>query len=130
MTRTQALTRVVLFISILYLASCQLAKPEVDPRILGKWELLEGWRNNRQSASLENIFFEFFPDNNMRSNFNFNGSSEAATFQMEENILHQSNGEMELDYTIESLSDSILILSTTLMDAEFRLLLKKQAAIQ
>jgi hypothetical protein len=45
-------------------------------------------------------------------------------------MLRQNNGEMELDYTIESLSDSILILSTILMDAEFRLLLKKQAAIQ
>lgn len=66
----------------------------------------------------------------MRSNFNFNGSSEAATYQVEDNMLRQNNGEMELDYTIESLSDSILILSTILMDAEFRLLLKKQAAIQ
>ncbi len=130
MTRTQTLTGVTFIISLLYLASCQPAKPAIDPRLLGKWQLLEGWRNNRQSPSLENIFFEFFPDNNMRSNFNFNGSSEAATYQLDDNILHQNNGEMELDYSIESLSDSILILSTILMDAEFRLLLKKQAAIQ
>jgi hypothetical protein len=128
MIRTPALSRVALFFSLFYLASCQPSAPEVDPRLLGKWQLLEGWRNNRQSPSLENIFFEFFPDNNMRSNFNFNGSSEAATFQLKENILKQSNGEMELDYTVESLSDSILILSTTLMDADFRLLLKKEAA--
>lgn len=131
MTSKQALyLTIALLFGILFQTSCTPESQQVDPRILGKWTLLEGWRNNRPSPSLENIAFEFFADGNMRSNFNFNGSSEAGIFELKENMLHQRNGQIDVDYAVESLSDSIMILSTNLMDADFRLLLKKQASDQ
>ncbi len=130
MTSNNILLRAIFLLGFFWIASCSADKQEVDSRLPGKWQLIEGWRNNRQSPSLENVFFEFFADGNMRSNFNFNGSSEAGTFQMEDRILRQRNGEFELEYTIESISDSILILNTILMEAEFRLLLKKEPSAQ
>lgn len=131
MTSKQSFYLIIFLLAgMLLQTACTQDSQQVDPKIIGKWQLLEGWRNNRTSPSLENISFEFFADGNMRSNFNFNGSSEAGTFELKENNLHQRNGQIDVDYSVESLSDSILILSTRLMEADFRLLLKKQASDQ
>ena len=109
---------------IALLASCQ-SRQENDNQdiILGKWEIRQAYRNGRLTESLDELYFEFFQDGKM--NTNLLGMPESSIYAIKENQLQQREGQLDIDYTIEELSDSLLVLSTELRGYNFRLSLKR-----
>ena len=110
--------------SIALLASCQ-SRQENDNQdiILGKWEIRQAYRNGRLTESLDELYFEFFQDGKM--NTNILGMPESSIYAIKGNQLQQREGQLDIDYTIEELSDSLLVLSTELRGYNFRLSLKR-----
>ena len=99
---------------------------EQTSQLIGHWDLQQALRNGKPAASLEDIFFEFYENGSVRTNFNLSGETETGSFTLsKENMLKQEGG-LNLEYIIEELNDSILILSTELQDVAFKLLLNRK----
>lgn len=94
-------------------------------KLLGRWELQSAQRDGRPTDSLRGLYFEFSGENGLRTNI-MNGEVEDGTYEMgEENTIAQRNTTQDIDYTIESLADTMLVLITSLSDTEFRFVLAK-----
>ncbi|GJM34866.1 MAG: hypothetical protein DHS20C18_38670 [Saprospiraceae bacterium] len=91
--------------------------------LLGKWELQKASRNGRVTESLTDLYFEFFQDGKMRTNIS--GLPESVSYEVDGNTIHQREGQLEADYAIESLSDTLLILMTKINDYNFNFVLTK-----
>lgn len=109
---------------IAFLAGCK-QEPAEDPQdLIGYWEIQEAYRNSQQTESLDELFFEFFEDGTMRTNIS--GIPTDAVYEVKGNTVQQRETDMEVDYTIQEATDSILILSTTIRDFNFRFALRKR----
>ena len=118
----------LLLLSITVFFSC--CEPEnniYEEQIIGRWELHEAQRDNRPAPYLEDTYFEFYEDHSLITNFNLTGSVDQGKYDIKDNLLEQLESDLNLSYTIESINDSALILSTNLQNANFRLLLNKRS---
>lgn len=123
---TDALRRYTLgtFLVVAFLTGCQ-QEPKEDPQdLVGYWEIQEAYRNGQQTESLDELFFEFFADGTMRTNIS--GVPTDATYEVKGNSVQQRESDMEVDYTIQEVSDSTLTLSTTIRNFNFRFALGKR----
>ncbi|MBL8047007.1 MAG: hypothetical protein JNL09_10720 [Anaerolineales bacterium] len=77
---------------------------------------------------MEELYYEFLPDGTLRTNMS--GAPETATYAVEKNILQQRQGRIEADYTIEELSDSVLILSANIRSFAFQFKLAKRSSTE
>ena len=109
---------------------CLYCEPESgnqqNSRIIGHWDLQQALRNGKPATSLEDIFFEFYENGSIKTNFNLSGETETGTFAISKDNVLQQEGGLNLDYIIEELNDSILILSTELQESAFKLLLNRK----
>lgn len=114
-----------LLIGVTALSACQDGQ-EIDRQeyLLGRWEIQEARRNGQATESLEELYFEFFQDGKMTTNLL--GVPETASYDLEENELRQRDSQMDIDYQIEELTDSLLVLTTNLRDYDFRFRLRKR----
>lgn len=98
---------------------------ELEPsQIIGKWEVQQATRSGRPTGTLDNLYFEFSADGTMETNLpTAEGQSE---YQLNGNTLQQ-RGAAKIDYTIESLTESVMILKTELQNLEFRFSMVKAA---
>lgn len=117
----------------LFLVSCssdEKLDEEATNKLLGRWELVEATRNGNATESLDDLFFEFNPDGSMRSNIL--GATYSAQYETSASTIRQISEEngLDLEYSISSLTDSVLILTTELRRYDFRFELKKAAAEQ
>lgn len=109
----------------LLLAACTSENYEQQDKIIGRWTLDDALRNGKPTTSLEDIFFEFYKDGSIKTNFNLTGTTETGRYTfLNEKVLKQDT-ELSLEYNIENLNDSILVLSTQLQGVAFKLLLTK-----
>ncbi len=117
----------LLFIAILntlLLFSACVSESETKPELLlGRWEIQEATRNGRETESLSELYYEFRPDQIMLTNLQ--GFTEEGTYEVEEDRLKQKEMQLKATYSIESLNDSILVMTTELRDYRFRFILKK-----
>jgi len=117
-----------LFVSISLLSSCT-SDAKLDDRtkdqLLGRWEIIEATRNGNPTETLDDLFFEFSEEGIMRSNIL--GASYKATYEIRADAIRQIGDEngMDLEYIIESITDSTLILNTDLRRFKFHFNLKK-----
>ncbi len=86
--------------------------------IVGKWELQKATRNDRETESLTNLFFEFTEEGRIRTNLI--GKEDGGLYTIEDKLVQQREGIVDIDYTINQISDSLLILSTTLRGFNFQ----------
>ncbi len=120
---------IVVVLNILLIWSCT-SEPknttELEPgQVIGKWEVTEATRSGRPTGTLDDLYFEFLADGTMNTNLpTAEGSSE---YQLNGNVLQQ-RGTVDINYTIESLTESVMILKTELQNLEFRFSLAKTAA--
>ncbi len=95
-------------------------------QLVGRWEIEQATRAGKPTATLDQLFFVFSEDGTMETNLpTFEGQS---AYKLNDNIVRQ-DGATEAKYTIESLNESQLILTTELRGFEFRFLLNR-ATIQ
>ncbi len=94
-------------------------------KLLGRWELQAAQRDGRPTDSLRGLYFEFSENQGFRTNI-MNGEVEEGIYEMgEENSITQRNTSQDIDYTVESLTDSMLVLTTNLASTDFRFVLAK-----
>lgn len=118
-------TFVIFLIGFLFEA-CSEEVTSYDSQIIGSWELTEGQRDTRPAPYLEGTFFEFYEDGSLITNFNLDASIERCKYEVENDQIQQLESDLNLVYTINSLNDSLLMLTTTLKNAKFKLLLRKK----
>lgn len=112
-----------LFFSILFLFGCKGESVDNTDTLIGRWDIREARRNGQATESLDRLYFEFFEDGNMKTNIL--GADEEATYELDDNTIRQRDSQMPIDYTIETLSDTSLIMSTTINRFNFRFQLGK-----
>jgi len=96
---------------------------EVD-QLYGYWEIRSAQRNGHPTETLTNTFFEFTPNDQMRTNFNMEGIEVSSEFEIDGNDIIQKHTD-NLIYSVEKLEEDKLVLFVTLMDYHFTLNLEK-----
>jgi hypothetical protein len=103
-------------------------EPKIEQAdLVGRWDVTKASRNGSPSEAMEGLFFEFFGDGKMLTNMS--GVDMSATYKLKDKLLLQREGEMDVDYQIEKLSDSTLILNTHLRNFDFHFELKKKVLV-
>ena len=97
-----------------------------ESSIIGMWELDEATRDGQNTTLLEGVFFEFFEDGSLKTNFNLSGAEALSKYDLKGLRIIQSESELNLDYNIAEINDTSLVLDTELRGAKYQLLLKKR----
>jgi len=112
-----------LFFSIFFLFGCEGESVDNSDLLIGRWDIREAKRNGQATESLDQLYFEFFQDGNMKTNIL--GADEDATYELKDNTIRQRESQMPIDYTVETISDTSLIMSATINRFNFRFQLGK-----
>jgi hypothetical protein len=111
-------------ICMLLLTACEDEAAERNKSLIpGRWELVRGIRNGKETQTLEGTFFEFGTDGKMNTNLPV-GLGPDNTFELSGKEIKQK-GSKTLVYTIQTLSDSTLTLQIELRGTPFELHLKR-----
>ena len=112
-----------LIFSFLFLLGCKSESVDNTDQLIGRWDIREAKRNGQATESLDQLYFEFFQDGNMKTNIL--GADEEATYELDDNTIRQRESQLPIDYTIESISDTTLIMNATINRFNFRFQLGK-----
>ena len=112
-----------LILSFLFLLGCKSETVDNTDQLIGRWDIREAKRNGQATESLDQLYFEFFQDGNMKTNIL--GADEEATYELDNKTIRQRESQMPIDYTIESISDTSLIMNATINRFNFRFQLGK-----
>jgi hypothetical protein len=113
----------MVFFFVLYHSSCKSEPEQNYDSLIGKWELETATNNGKPTELLTGLFFNFSDDGSLRTNVT--GSPESVTYEVDNGIIEQREGRIDVDYTIETLNDTLLILSANIRNAVFRFNLNK-----
>lgn len=99
-------------------------------KVIGKWEIKEAFRNGKLTKSLDNLYFEFYEDGQMRTNIL--GAGMQANYDFSNGKIKQAAGEegIELEYLVETVTDTSLILSTVLRKYNFKFNLQRNLELE
>lgn len=112
-----------LILSFLFVLGCKSEPVNNTDQLIGRWDIREAKRNGQATESLDQLYFEFFQDGNMKTNIL--GADEEATYELDNKTIRQRESQMPIDYTIESISDTSLIMNATINRFNFRFQLGK-----
>lgn len=107
----------------LLLASCSSEPQNIDILLPGRWELDEAKRDGQPAESLTGLYYEFDENGQMRSNLPV-GAGESQ-YELDGATLMQKLEGKAIDYTIESINDSVLVMLTELRGTNFWFKLKR-----
>ena len=108
---------------VLFIFSCKNNEKLRQNALLGNWQIANATRDGRRAPSVEGLYFNFFEDGTLQTNIA--SSPETATYQVDGDIIQQRESRFEIDYTIEELNDSSLVLTTELRSSFFRFFLER-----
>ena len=97
---------------------------ELRDQLAGRWEISQAFRNERPTTSLENLYFDFYGTDSLRTNLN-NGRAEAMPYEIKDQTITPVGSQLDAAYTIQELSDTSLILISTINRLPFRFLLRR-----
>lgn len=111
--------------ALVLFAACQNETKDTnyEELILGRWELIEALRDGKPTETLTGIYFEFKPEGRVVSNLA--GQEEESKFELEGKNIGQKGGQIAVNYQIEELNDSLLVLTFSLRQVNFRLKLDR-----
>ena len=109
------------------LLACQNEPQQSDfdqSRLTGRWEIDKAWRNGKQTETLTGTYYEFGEDGAMRTNLTPTLVEDEFSYDFSGNEIKQKS-EPAVIYTVQSLTDSLLVFSMTINKFPFRLQLRK-----
>lgn len=117
------LSNTIIIILLLAISACsgENAADSTENKILGRWEIQEASRNGRITESLAQLYYDFAVDGKMQTNLS--GATESGTYEISDQKLLQKDMQINAEYNIESLSDTLLILTTKLRNSDFKFVL-------
>lgn len=103
---------------------------ESKNKVIGKWEIKEAFRNGKLTESLDNLFFEFYEDGQMKTNIL--GARMQSNYNFSNGKIQQEAGDegVELEYLVEAVTDTSLILTTVLRRYNFKFDLKRNLELE
>jgi hypothetical protein len=107
------------FFSLLLLASCEGDNEKTRASLLGRWELVKGFRNQKETETLQGVFFQFGADGKMTTNLPV-GTSAPTEYELRQNQIVQKSPQ-EVVYSIRSLTDSSLVLTMEMRGVLFEM---------
>lgn len=121
--RMKFLTNIFLITLIFAVSACSSENAADSPanKILGRWEIQEASRNGQITESLAQLYYDFAADGKMQTNLS--GATESGTYEINDMKLLQKDMQINAEYNIESLSDSLLVLTTKLRNSNFKFIL-------
>lgn len=100
-------------------------QPVLDKnKLTGRWELVKGWRNGKEAQTLGGTFYEFTEDEKLRTNLTPSTLEMEFPYSFSSNEIKQKSDPPAV-YTVDSLTDTILIFNMTINNVPFRLEMKK-----
>ncbi|GAB4494051.1 MAG: hypothetical protein OHK0019_19370 [Saprospiraceae bacterium] len=91
--------------------------------ITGRWELSRGFRNQKETETLQGVFFQFGTDGKMTTNLPV-GADSPTDFELKKNEIHQKSPQPVV-YKIQSVTDSTLVLAMEMRGVQFEMHLIK-----
>ena len=118
----------ILLLFVLFTIGCGNDKNDESHFLHGKWEIDTAIRNGKKTELLTGLFFQFVEDGSMRTNIT--GQPESVHFELAENKITQREGRIDIDYDVISLTDSTLVLQTSIRNSALELNLKKVTPLE
>lgn len=116
----------LLFTVALGMVACAPNETEEAPfttdMLLGHWDLVSAKSGGNPTDRLEGIYFEFNADGKVTHNLM--GAQTAYPFELDGDMIKQSDEQMPLEYQILSLTDSLLVFTMKIRETPFELRLK------
>ncbi len=111
----------ILSFLLIVISSCKEAKHEKVLNPAGYWVLQEALRNGKPTESMNDAYFEFTEEGKVNSNI-FQGN---LTYKVEGDKIIQS-GDFPVEYKVDSITDSVMVLKMVIREVPFSLKLKKK----
>jgi hypothetical protein len=116
---------------LVLLTSCNRCHPgagdAAHSALLGRWEIAHASRNGKPTETLTGVYFEFNADGKMLTNLPV-GPETPVDYEVKGKELVQKN-ELPITYTIQSVSDSSLILNVDIRGMQFEMQLQRPVEI-
>ena len=119
----------VLFV-VLGALSCGKEEDPMLKLIQGRWEIKEAYRNDQATESLADLYFQFEKDGRMETNLPVSETPAASAYSLKRGVITQTQGALEIEYQIETVTDTSLVLNTTLQNFPFRFVFSKPVDMQ
>jgi hypothetical protein len=107
--------------------ACESEPENVEDYLYGRWEIANATRAGQNAETLSGLYYEFDANGTMRTNLPLGGQEESS-FSLDGSTISQQTEQMTVDYKIENISDTLLILSTEIRDTPFRFNMRKAQA--
>ncbi|MBK9337049.1 MAG: hypothetical protein IPM98_10865 [Lewinellaceae bacterium] len=91
--------------------------------IEGRWELVQGFRNQRETGTLAGTYFHFGADGRMITNLP-TGPEEQVEYEVSKTRIRQKSTP-PTEYTIQSLQDSVMVIGLEMRGMQFELHLRR-----
>jgi hypothetical protein len=108
---------------LLLVAACGGDQKNDNFTIEGRWELVKGFRNQKETETLQGVFFHFGGDGKMTTNLPV-GADTPTDYSLSKNEIHQKSPQAVV-YNIQSASDSTLVLAMEMRGVQFEMQLRK-----
>ncbi|MCE7925511.1 MAG: hypothetical protein DYG98_20855 [Haliscomenobacteraceae bacterium CHB4] len=108
---------------MLFTAACDEEKSNTRAGIQGRWELVKGFRNQKETETLQGVFFQFGTDGKMTTNLPV-GSDTPTDYELKKNEIHQKLPQPVV-YKIQDMTDSMLVLAMEMRGVLFEMHLQK-----
>lgn len=104
-------------------AGCEEDTSKTQALITGRWELFKGFRNQKETETLQGVFFQFGGDGKMLTNLPV-GADAPTEYELKKNEIHQKSPQ-PITYFIQSATDTMLVLTMELRGMQFEMQLQR-----
>ena len=112
---------------LLLMAACVDDNPKKTFTIEGRWELVKGFRNQKETETLQGVFFQFGGDGKMTTNLPV-GAETLTGYELKKNEIYQ-NSPQPVVYQIQSVTDTTVVLTMEMRGVLFEMQLQKAPPI-
>lgn len=91
--------------------------------ILGKWTLKKAFRDGKATSILESVYFDFNESGTVKTNFNKEGEEKTFSYEVKDGEIVMK-GATDMDIHARKNADGDLEFKTTLLKADFKLVLE------
>ncbi|MBK6931446.1 MAG: hypothetical protein IPH12_11495 [Saprospirales bacterium] len=116
------------FFTLLLQPACEDETKNNKLMLAGRWEIVEGYRNQQRTETLAGTYFQFWNDGKMITNLPV-GPEEQVEYELRQTHIRQKSTP-PVEYQILTLSDTVLVLGLELRGMQFEMRFQRAAVPQ